>query len=270
VERTFFHRPKAHLTPAHDASLRAAAGELALTRLNRRTCPRFVSSGVKLHPKINTTKSQSERFADFEGGFSMKRALISLTIILVMSVARAQTGAGGATADIGGVPATGMTPAQTTNPGRTPSQTTTTTPSQSTTTTPSQNTTITPTQGSATAPATAGGLPAVTSSPVGNLPGAPNNSVGSTVNTVAGPCGTGTLPGAATAGTTPATGANATTGIPAVSATVGGASSVIGNTNVASSGAAVTTNTVVQPCVPGNGIPASTLSAPAPTPTPQM
>jgi hypothetical protein len=193
----------------------------------------------------------------------MKKVLTSLTIILVMSVARAQTGAGGATTGIGGVPATGMTPAQNTNPGRTPSQTTTTTPSQSTTTTPSQNTTTTPSQNPAGAPAT---------SPAGALPGASSNTVGSTINTVAGPCGVGTLPGAATTGTIPATGTSATTGMPTVGATVGGASTVIGNTNLNSPGATVTSNTVAQPCVPGNGIPASTLSAPTPvpTPTPQM
>lgn len=238
----------------------------------------------------------------------MKKVLIPVAVILLSSVAPAQTRSGGTSAGettpsggiAGGNPAvtqgvlaatevvpgstsgvSGMTatPVQNTIPGQTPSQTTTTTPSQrttttpsqSTTTTPSQNTTTTPSQNTVAAPGAAGGAPAVTSSPVGALPGAPNNTIGSTINTVAAPCGAlpGTTANSAATGTTSTAGVtNPATGMPAVGATVGGASTVIGNTNVNSPGAAVTTNTVAQPCVPGSGIPTTILPAATPTPTP--
>jgi hypothetical protein len=114
--------------------------------------------------------------------------------------------------------------------------------------------------------ATLPGAPAL--SPVGALPSTTTtNGAGATINTVAGPCTPGmSAPLAPGSMGSTAPGTVATTGMPPVGATVGGATSVIGNTNLNSPGPAVGMATVAQPCLLGS--PATLLPAPSPSPIP--
>jgi hypothetical protein len=117
------------------------------------------------------------------------------------------------------------------------------------------------------------GLTASPTSPVGRLPGPTSlNNIGTTVNTVAGPCNPGVprTPAPLGLGTTSPLGTTTGTGVPTTGITVvggpGGAPTVIGNTNLNSPGPASGTSTVAQPCIVGP--PANTFPAPLPSPTP--
>jgi hypothetical protein len=177
----------------------------------------------------------------------LMQALNLFAIMLALASAQAQTLPGGVSPAAS--PALPTSPASTV-PGR-----------------PGTNPAISP--GAPSAP-----TPGAPVAHVGALPGT-TNGVGSTINTVSGPCNPnipsvvaplgsiGTTPSAASTG-----GSVSTTGIPEVSATVGGAlgtTTVIGNTKLNTPGPATGITTVAQPCVVG---PAGPLPTPKPSPTP--